>query len=186
LFGHDIAHARRSICVRTPMLGLAPSCSALHIAMSAARFASICAGRREKGRTTPASSATSPSSSSANPWRAKRCDPLRVGARGEIAFRVDQPLQLHASREWTLDHLQSAPRTFKFSQRWRWACGSSARERRWSSSTTSMRVMSSRMSQPWPRRVLSSSSQVVRIRSRRRSCSDSTRPPDPDSAARRC
>ena len=62
-----------------------------------------------------------------------------------------------ATRESTFDHLPSAPSTLTFSQRWRWMCGSSARERRCCSSTTSMRVMSSRMSPPCPRRALSSS-----------------------------
>ena len=139
LFGRAFAHASRSICCSTSGLGSDPGCSARHSAISIARFASICVrparqrahGVRELGDLAVASSVY--------PWRASAAihsGSVRAASSPSALITV---CSFIATRESTFDHLPSAPSTFTFSQRWRWMCGSSARERRCCSSTTSMR-----------------------------------------------
>ena len=118
---------------------LLPGCSSRHAASSTARFGSIWFDRRDSGRTACASSAISPSSSRVYPWRASAAihfGSVRAASSPSALMTV---CSFIATRESTFDHLPSSPCTFTFSHRCRWMCGSSARDRRCRSSTTSTR-----------------------------------------------
>ena len=153
LAGRPWAHASASMYCRSSAPGSRPRCSPRHAAINRARLTSILFDRRDSGRTTCASCAISPSALSVYP-RAAKASIQRGSVRAASSpSALTTVWSFIATRESRLDHLPSTPCTFMFSHRCRWLCGSSARERRCCSSTTSMRrdVFANAPAVPTPR-----------------------------------